>query len=136
MLHRVAAEFDAWATGIRRDQGPTRADTPIVRWDKKFGLVKISPLAAWTKKDVWNRILEEDVPYNPLHDQGYPSIGCWPCTRAVRRARTSGPVAGAGSTRPSAGCTPGRITTGLSRMPLQKGDSRIFVGQKIGTVPG
>ena len=52
VLYRVAAGFDAWATGIRRDQSPTRADTPIVRWDQKFGLVKISPLAAWTKKDV------------------------------------------------------------------------------------
>ncbi len=83
VLHRVAAEFDAWATGIRRDQGATRADTPIVRWDKKFGLVKISPLAAWTKQDVRGRIMKEGVPYNPLHDQGYPSIGCWPCTRAV-----------------------------------------------------
>jgi phosphoadenosine phosphosulfate reductase len=83
VLHRVAVNFDAWATGIRRDQSPTRADTPIVRWDKKFGLVKISPLATWTKKDVWKRIMAEGVPYNPLHDQGYPSIGCQPCTRAV-----------------------------------------------------
>ena len=83
VLYRVSAGFDAWATGIRRDQGPTRADTPIVRWDKKFGLVKISPLAAWTKKDVWNRIVKEGVPYNPLHDRGYASIGCFPCTRAV-----------------------------------------------------
>lgn len=83
VLHRVSANYDAWATGIRRDQGPTRADTPIVRWDKKFGLVKISPLAAWTKKDVWKRIFSENVPYNPLHDQNYPSIGCQPCTRHV-----------------------------------------------------
>ena len=73
--------------GIRRDQGPTRADTPIVRWDKKFGLVKISPLATWTKNDVWKRILDEEIPYNPLHDQGYPSIGCWPCTRPVHAGR-------------------------------------------------
>jgi phosphoadenosine phosphosulfate reductase len=84
VLHRVAKQYDAWATGIRRDQSPTRADTPIVRWDKKFGLVKISPLAAWTKSDVWRRILDEKIPYNLLHDQGYSSIGCWPCTRAVQ----------------------------------------------------
>ena len=83
VLHRVAAKFDAWATGIRRDQSLTRATTPIVRWDKKFGMVKVSPLAAWTKNDVWKRILAEGVPYNPLHDLGYPSIGCKPCTRAV-----------------------------------------------------
>ena len=82
VLQRVAQGFDAWLTGIRRDQSPTRADTPVVRWDKKFGLVKISPLARWTKSEVWRRILDAKVPYNPLHDQGYPSIGCWPCTRA------------------------------------------------------
>ena len=56
---------------------------PIVGWDKKFGLVKVSPLANWTKKDVWKLITDEDIPYNPLHDSGYTSIGCWPCTRAV-----------------------------------------------------
>jgi phosphoadenosine phosphosulfate reductase len=83
VLHRVAVRFDAWASGIRRDQSPTRANTPILQWDKKFGLVKVSPLARWTKSDVWRRILDEGVPYNPLHDQGYPSIGCWPCTRPV-----------------------------------------------------
>jgi phosphoadenosine phosphosulfate reductase len=84
VLHRVAVNYDAWATGIRRDQSPTRIDTPIVKRDKKFGLVKISPLAGWTKQDVWKRILSEQVPYNPLHDQNYPSIGCQPCTRAVQ----------------------------------------------------
>ena len=83
VLKRVAKNFDAWASGIRRDQSPTRADTPIVRWDKKFGLVKVSPLATWTKSDVWRRILRDGIPYNPLHDQGYPSIGCRPCTRAI-----------------------------------------------------
>jgi phosphoadenosine phosphosulfate reductase len=83
VLHRVAKGFHAWATGIRRDQSPTRANTPIVRWDSKFGLVKISPLATWTKSDVWNRILNQKIPYNPLHDLGYPSIGCQPCTRAI-----------------------------------------------------
>jgi len=83
VLERVAARFHAWATGVRRDQSPTRANTPIVQWDKKFGLVKISPLARWTKRDVWARIVAEDIPYNPLHNQGYPSIGCWPCTRPV-----------------------------------------------------
>jgi phosphoadenosine phosphosulfate reductase len=83
VLQRVAARFHAWATGIRRDQSPTRANTPIVQWDKKFGLVKISPLAKWTTKDVWARIVAEEIPYNPLHNQGYTSIGCWPCTRPV-----------------------------------------------------
>lgn len=83
VLHRVAKDFDAWASGIRRDQSPCRAGAPIVCWDNKFGLVKISPLAAWTRRDVWGRIVKERIPYNPLHDRGYPSIGCQPCTRAV-----------------------------------------------------
>jgi len=83
VLERVSRNFDAWMTGIRRDQSADRANAPIVGWDKKFGLVKISPLANWTKQDVWKFITDHDVPYNTLHDQGYTSIGCWPCTRAV-----------------------------------------------------
>jgi phosphoadenosine phosphosulfate reductase len=83
VLQEAARGFHAWMSGIRRDQSPDRAQAPIVGWDKKFNLVKISPLANWSKKDVWKRITDEDVPYNPLHDQGFPSIGCWPCTRAV-----------------------------------------------------
>jgi len=88
VLYRVTRHFDAWMSGIRRDQSPVRAGTPIVRWDKKFGLVKISPLANWTKKDVWTRIMKERIPYNPLHDRGYPSVGCWPCTRKVLEGET------------------------------------------------
>jgi phosphoadenosine phosphosulfate reductase len=70
-------------SGIRRDPSAARAAAPIVGWDGKFGLVKVSPLANWTKAQVWDVIVKEDVPYNPLHDQGYISIGCWPCTRPV-----------------------------------------------------
>ncbi|MHC4399862.1 MAG: phosphoadenylyl-sulfate reductase [Planctomycetota bacterium] len=83
VLHRAIRGYEAWMSGIRRDQSPHRASAPIVGWDGKFGLVKISPLANSTKTDVWNRITEESVPYNPLHDQGYPSVGCQPCTRVV-----------------------------------------------------
>ncbi|HEY3330139.1 MAG TPA: phosphoadenylyl-sulfate reductase [Capsulimonadaceae bacterium] len=82
-LHKAVAGYEAWITAIRRDQSDARANAPIVGWDSKFNLVKVNPLANWTKKDVWNYILANDVPYNPLHDQGYPSIGCWPCTQAV-----------------------------------------------------
>jgi phosphoadenosine phosphosulfate reductase len=82
-LQRAAEVMHAWMSGIRRDQSADRGQAAIVGWDKKFGLVKISPLANWTKADVWKRINEESIPYNPLHDQGFPSIGCWPCTRAV-----------------------------------------------------
>ena len=83
VLKREVVGYRAWISGIRRDQSPHRANAPIVGWDKKFGLVKINPLARWTKNQVWKRIMDEDIPYNPLHDQGYPSIGCWPCTRPV-----------------------------------------------------
>ncbi len=74
----------AWITGIRREQAPTRANAPVVGWDKAFGLVKINPLVKWTWDDVWNYIRANDVPYNVLHDQNYPSIGCKPCTRQVK----------------------------------------------------
>lgn len=83
VLYRAAEGFDAWASAIRRDQSEDRAQAPIVGWDKKFGLVKVSPLANWTKKEVWGLIEKENIPYNPLHDRGYPSIGCWPCTRSI-----------------------------------------------------
>jgi phosphoadenosine phosphosulfate reductase len=83
VLYRAASGMLAWASAIRRQQSPDRAVVPIVGWDRKFGLVKVSPLATWTKQQVWKLITDEQIPYNPLHDQGYPSIGCWPCTRSV-----------------------------------------------------
>jgi phosphoadenosine phosphosulfate reductase len=82
-LRAAARGMHAWTSGIRRDQSPDRSKTPIAGWDRKFQLVKVSPLANWRKQDVWKMIVEHDIPYNPLHDQGYTSIGCWPCTRAV-----------------------------------------------------
>lgn len=83
-LQRVLKDLDAWITGIRREQAPTRANAGIVEWDAKFGLVKINPLAAWSWEQVWQYIHQNDVPYNVLHQQGYPSIGCQPCTRPVK----------------------------------------------------
>jgi len=83
VLHQAAKGQYAWASAIRRDQSSDRANAPIVGWDRKFQLVKVSPLANWTKQKVWALINDEEVPYNPLHDQGYPSIGCQPCTRAI-----------------------------------------------------
>jgi len=82
-LRRAIAGYDAWISAIRRDQTVHRAEASVVQWDAKFGLVKVNPLLAWSKRDVWNFIIKHDVPYNPLHDEGYPSIGCWPCTRPV-----------------------------------------------------
>jgi phosphoadenosine phosphosulfate reductase len=83
VIRRVLTSFDAWMSGIRRDQSTDRQAAPIVGWDRKFGVVKVSPLANWTKSRVWELIVREDIPYNPLHDRGYVSIGCAPCTRAV-----------------------------------------------------
>jgi phosphoadenosine phosphosulfate reductase len=80
-LERALAGAEAWITGIRREQGPTRADTEPIERDVKRGLWKYNPLALWTDKDLWRRIHERDLPYNPLHDQGYDSIGCAPCTQ-------------------------------------------------------
>ena len=77
------SRFDAWITAIRRDQTASRANALAVEWDPKFGLGKVNPLVGWTKKEVWSHLLQNDVPYNPLHDRGYPSIGCLPCTSAV-----------------------------------------------------
>lgn len=76
--------FDAWITGIRRDQARTRRATPVVQWDAVFGLAKINPLATWDERAVWHYILAHKLPYNPLHDRGFPSIGCVPCTRAIQ----------------------------------------------------
>lgn len=81
---RALVGYDAWLSGIRRDQTADRGKTTVVRWDPKFELVKVSPLLFWTRKDVWSFLMKNEVPYNPLHDQGYPSIGCWPCTRPVQ----------------------------------------------------
>ena len=80
---RALEGMDAWISGLRRDQSETRSAVRPLDWDNKFGLVKVSPLASWTDKDVWRYMAANDVPYNPLHDRGYPSIGCTHCTRAV-----------------------------------------------------
>ncbi|MGE5183295.1 MAG: phosphoadenylyl-sulfate reductase [Acidobacteriota bacterium] len=82
-LAQALVGFDAWITAIRRDQTPERATAQIVEPDRKFELVKINPLVAWTHDQVWAHLYAHDVPYNPLHEQGYPSIGCQPCTSAV-----------------------------------------------------
>lgn len=82
-LTRVLKGYDAWITGIRREQSPTRASAKLIEWDNTFGLVKINPLAKWTWADVWTYIKVYEVPYNELHDRNYPSIGCTHCTKPV-----------------------------------------------------
>jgi phosphoadenosine phosphosulfate reductase len=82
----MLGELDAWITALRRDQGASRANTAILeRKPQPDGrvLLKVNPLARWTRREVWHHIFQHDLPYNPLHDRGYPSVGCWPCTRAV-----------------------------------------------------
>ena len=82
-LRRALAGYDAWISAIRRDQSADRALADIVQWDTRFDMIKVNPLLNWTRRDVWTFLVAHDIPYNPLHDQGYASIGCWPCTRAV-----------------------------------------------------
>ena len=79
-LRRAVEGYTAWISAIRRDQTEHRAKAGVVQWDAKFRLVKVNPLLSWTKSDVWRFILDNDIPYNPMHDLGYPSIGCRPCT--------------------------------------------------------
>ncbi|WAH36628.1 phosphoadenylyl-sulfate reductase [Alicyclobacillus dauci] len=83
-LSRHLKQYDGWITGIRRDQSPTRAHAQTFEWDKKFNLIKINPFILWTAEDVWQYIRDHEVPYNPLHNMGYPSIGCVHCTRPLR----------------------------------------------------
>jgi phosphoadenosine phosphosulfate reductase len=83
-LRRALVGLDGWITGVRRDQTLTRARTPKIGLDLEYGLIwKVAPLADWTSVQVWDHILAHDLPYNVLHDRGFPSIGCAPCTRAV-----------------------------------------------------
>ena len=79
-LQSELKKVDAWITAIRRDQTPQRATASVVEKDDKFGIAKVNPLVSWTKQDVWKYLYDFRVPYNPLHDRGFPSIGCWPCT--------------------------------------------------------
>jgi phosphoadenosine phosphosulfate reductase len=83
-LQRALAGNRAWLTGQRRAQSTTRAELPVQEHDEAHGLEKFNPLADWSEDDVWQYIRANDVPYNPLHDKGYPSIGCEPCTRAIQ----------------------------------------------------
>ena len=83
-LKEMLSGLEAWITAIRREQSPARAHARVIERDAKFGLIKINPLAAWTKREVWSYALEHEVPYNPLYDQGYSSIGCLPFTSPVQ----------------------------------------------------
>jgi len=82
-LRRALSGLEVWITGLRRAQSPTRETMQLVEWDEANGLIKLNPLIEWSEEKVWDYIKTNKVPYNALHDQGYPSIGCAPCTRAI-----------------------------------------------------
>jgi phosphoadenosine phosphosulfate reductase len=83
-LVRALDPYDAWVSGVRRDQSPSRANLRKLEGSERYGVWKIQPLADWSEEDVWQYIVANDIPYNPLHDAGYRSIGCIPCTRPTR----------------------------------------------------
>ncbi|MFQ5803117.1 MAG: phosphoadenylyl-sulfate reductase [Candidatus Methylomirabilales bacterium] len=83
-LARALKDLDAWVAGLRREQAVTRTAIPMVEFDHSHGIIKVNPLAEWSEEQVWKYIRTQDVPYNTLHDLGYPSIGCAPCTRAIK----------------------------------------------------
>lgn len=83
-LKNALKGMDVWICGLRREQAVSRYATPLVEWDEENGLMKLNPLYEWTEEQVWDYIRENHVPYNKLHDQGFPSIGCQPCTRAIK----------------------------------------------------
>ena len=82
-LKRAFSGLDAWICGLRRDQSVTRKDMQLVEWDENNGLIKVNPLIDWTEEQLWSYLKSNYIPYNKLHDAGFPSIGCQPCTRAV-----------------------------------------------------
>jgi phosphoadenosine phosphosulfate reductase len=82
-MQRALKGAEIWISGLRAEQSVTRNDLQLAQWDDNFHLIKVSPLRSWTESQIWEFIHEHKIPYNPLHDEGYPSIGCLPCTRAV-----------------------------------------------------
>ncbi|MER3395702.1 MAG: phosphoadenylyl-sulfate reductase [Acidimicrobiia bacterium] len=84
-LERALQGYACWITGIRREQSPTRANAPVFGYDEAFGLYKANPIVTWNSEQVWEYVRAHNLPYNPLHDRGYPSIGCAPCTRPVAK---------------------------------------------------
>jgi phosphoadenosine phosphosulfate reductase len=102
-LRRALVNKVAWISAIRRDQTSHRGAAQVVQWDAKFGLFKVNPLLNWSKKDVWSFVARHEVPYNPLHDEGFPSIGCWPCTRAVQTGEDDRAGRWAGSAKKECG---------------------------------
>lgn len=102
-MRRALESVDCWVSGIRRADSSTRANAPKFAKDKRFGVWKVNPLADWSEREVWTYIREHDLPYNPLHDQGYPSIGCMPCTSKVKPGEDARAGRWAGTTKVECG---------------------------------
>ena len=102
-LRTKLTELRAWITAIRRDQTSSRASAHKVEWDAKFQLLKVNPIADWTSAMVWGHALKHKIPYNPLHDKNYPSIGCTHCTRAIRPGESARAGRWAGSEKTECG---------------------------------
>jgi phosphoadenosine phosphosulfate reductase len=142
-LERKLRQLKSWITSIRRDQTPARASTRKVEWDDRFGLAKINPLADWTSEMVWSHIRKNNLPYNPLHDRNYPSIGCTHCTRPV--SSNEDPRAGRWPGLPKTECglhqrilpvpasSPTNLTS-LSPAPLDPADSAAHSGRPARTI--
>ncbi len=114
-LRTRLTELRAWITAIRRDQTSSRASARKVEWDSKFQLLKINPIADWTSAMVWGHALKHNVPYNPLHDKSYPSIGCTHCTRAIRPGESARAGRWAGSEKTECGL---HVTAPAEIVPL------------------
>lgn len=84
-LKRALSTLDIWISGLRREQSPTRSDMKLLEWDENNALLKVNPLIEWTEKDCWDYVKKNNIPYNTLHDKGFLSIGCQPCTRAIEK---------------------------------------------------
>ena len=88
-LQRALKGMDVWISGLRREQSPTRTEMRLVEWDALNGLIKVNPLIEWTEEQTWEYVKKHNIPYNELHDQGFLSIGCQPCTRAIQEGEDS-----------------------------------------------
>jgi phosphoadenosine phosphosulfate reductase len=82
-MHRLLADADVWITGVTRSQSRARASERLIGWDARYQVLKVNPLVAWHRERVWRHVVERDLPYNPLHERGYPTLGCTHCTRPV-----------------------------------------------------
>ncbi|MGM9929831.1 MAG: phosphoadenylyl-sulfate reductase [Bacillus sp. (in: firmicutes)] len=110
-LEEELKKADAWLSGLRREQSPTRANVNFINKDDRFQSVKVCPLIHWTWEDIWNYVKEHDLPYNTLHDQNYPSIGCEPCTKPSLSNSRDGRWIGQG-----------KLECGLHNSPIRRGE--------------